>query len=69
MTANSWADKGSVGTVVVDEEGLDHESGLTRALRDAILHTGPEVRQGPPSVARTLRPGPRISRWTTARCR
>ncbi|MFD4229709.1 hypothetical protein [Streptomyces sp. NPDC058545] len=43
MTANSWADTGSVGTVVVNEEGLDHESGPTRALRHAILHTGPEV--------------------------
>ncbi|WP_329162940.1 hypothetical protein OHB49_24210 [Streptomyces sp. NBC_01717] len=45
QVACSWADKGSVGTVVVNEEGLDHESaaGLTRALRHAILHTGPEV--------------------------
>lgn len=45
QVACSWADKGSVGTVVVNEEGLDHESaaGLTRALRHAILHTGPVV--------------------------
>ncbi|MFF0288548.1 hypothetical protein [Streptomyces sp. NPDC005262] len=45
QVACSWADKGSLGTVVVNEEGLDHESaaGLARALRHAILHTGPEV--------------------------
>jgi hypothetical protein len=45
QVACSWADKGSLGTVVVNEEGLDHESaaGLTRALRHAILHAGPEV--------------------------
>ncbi|MET8398115.1 hypothetical protein [Streptomyces sp900116325] len=45
QVACSWADKGSVGTVIVNEEGLDHESaaGLTRALRHAILHTGPVV--------------------------
>ncbi|GAA3483862.1 hypothetical protein GCM10018966_083940 [Streptomyces yanii] len=43
--ACSWADKGSLGMVVVNEEGLDHESaaGLTRALRHAILHAGPEA--------------------------
>ncbi|WP_405892358.1 hypothetical protein OG612_17860 [Streptomyces sp. NBC_01527] len=45
QVACSWADKGSVGTVIVNEEGLDHESaaGLTRALRHAILHSGPVV--------------------------
>ncbi|MFE7329786.1 hypothetical protein ACFU8W_33425 [Streptomyces sp. NPDC057565] len=45
QVACSWADKGSLGTVVVNEEGLDHESaaGLTRALRHAILHAGPEA--------------------------
>ncbi|WP_406092257.1 hypothetical protein [Streptomyces sp. NBC_01013] len=39
-TACSWADKGSIATVVLYETGLDRASAASsvRSLREAILH-------------------------------
>ncbi|MFC9098140.1 hypothetical protein [Streptomyces sp. NPDC057072] len=42
LTACTWGDKGSFGTVVSPDSGAGHEAAadLTRAVREAVLHQG-----------------------------
>nr|WSW68579.1 hypothetical protein OG461_21550 [Streptomyces sp. NBC_00995] len=56
-TACSWADRGSLGTVVMNKPGLDHDTAAetARTTRDAILHedTSGTARASAPTPAGT----------------
>ncbi|MGW0938664.1 tetratricopeptide repeat protein [Streptomyces sp. NPDC002666] len=60
-TACSWADRGSLGTVVMNKAGLDHDTAAetARTTRDAILH---EDTSGATeaSAPRPVRTGPTV---------